>query len=277
MQDGTDDLKSFGLSGYEAAAYAAVLQTGPCEASAVAQRADVPTGRIYDVLNGLVEKRLLVVDSMRPKRYRAAPPAAALASLLHSQRREFEERYESLTKLASDLERRLAPRKRDAPTGAFYHVAVGETAARVHLAEKAREAKREILLTLQFERPLPVDEEVFGAYVEAADRGVSIRALVPDADIPKLLDSEYNELIARTILPKLGAGIDVRVLEGEATPFAVIDREKALIAVKNPLDPHAYFASVYLWDPAFAKDLAERFETLWREGAMDVGQMLGPG
>lgn len=275
LRDVVEALKSFGLSGYEAGAYAAVLDLGACEANAVAQKADVPTGRIYDVLNGLVERRLLVVEGARPKRYRAVAPSAALAQLLAVRRREFDEQYASLTKRANELERRLEPRKRDAAAGTFYHVAVGETEARRFMAEKAREARKELLLTLRLERHMEVDEEVFAAYAEAAGRGVKIRALVPDADIPRILDSEYNDLIARTILPLLGETVDVRVVEGEQVPFAVVDREKAFVGVKNPLDPHAYFALVFVWDPAFAKDLADRFEKLWSTAGMDVADLAG--
>jgi sugar-specific transcriptional regulator TrmB len=272
VRDPAEELRSFGLSGYEAAAYLAVVEGGPA-ASEIAKRANVPTGRIYDTLNGLVEKRLLAVEEGRPKKYRAAPPADALAHLLTLRRRDFEERYESLTRAASELERRMMPRRKDGGSP-FYRALIGEEASRAFLAEKAREARQEILLTLQFERHMPIDAQVFEAYAEAARRGVRVRALVPDGDIPKLLESPYNELIAETILPHLGSGVDVRVVEGEPSPFAVVDREKALIAVKNPLDVHAYFALIYVWDAAFARELADRFEKLWGQGNFDMAELV---
>ncbi|MHB8586767.1 MAG: TrmB family transcriptional regulator [Thermoplasmatota archaeon] len=274
MRSPDEELRSFGLSGYEARAYTASLGLDAAEASDIAKRANVPTGRIYDILNSLVEKRLLIVQGGRPKRYVAAPPSEALAHLLSLRRREFDEEYEGLTRAATELERRMLPKKREA-SSPFYRVMIGEQESRAFLAEKAHEARREIVLTLQFERYMPIDESVFSAYADAVARGVSVRALVRDEDIPRLLDSPYNDLIARTILPALGEGIDVRIVDRDQTPFAVVDQEKALVAVKNPLDSHAYFALVYVWDPAFARELSARFETLWAQGSLDMASIIG--
>jgi sugar-specific transcriptional regulator TrmB len=276
VRDPVEELRAFGLSTYEANAYVAALTLGAAEASAIAQEGNVPTGRIYDVLNGLVEKRILLAEDGRPKKYRAVPPSEALSQLLAARKRDFDERYQGLTRVATDLERRMSPRKRDEGS-IFYRVLMGEEASRSFLAEKALEARKEIQLTLQFTRPMEVDEKVFAAYAAAAEQGVRVRAIVPDMDIPRLLESPYNELIARQIVPHLGRGIDVRVVDGAPHPFAIVDREKALVAVKNPLDAESYFALVYVWDPAFARELAGRFELLWSQGGVDVGDIAGTG
>jgi len=77
------------------------------------------------------------------------------------------------------------------------------------------------------------------------------------------------------MLPHLGKTLFVRVMEGEQVPFAVVDGEKALIGVKNPVDPKAYFATVFIWDPKFAAELSGRFEMLWNGAELDVASLVG--
>ncbi|MHB8604286.1 MAG: TrmB family transcriptional regulator [Thermoplasmatota archaeon] len=272
--DDIDALKAFGLSTYEANAWHLLLLAGPTDASTVATKGNIPFGRVYDVLNALADKGLVALEDARPKRYRAVPPRAALPALLRQRRHELDDKYAELTRLASDVERRFTPRPRgrDAASS-FYHVSVGESESRAFLVEKVGEAKREILVNLEFKRYDPADETLFAAYEAAVARGVRVRVLVRDADIPTIIESPYNALITRTMLPHLGKALDVRVLEGEQVPFGVIDGEKALIGIRNPLDPAAYFGLVFVWEPKTAAELASRFEQLWQDADDELAEI----
>ena len=269
-----EELKGFGLSTYEANAYAALLRMGLADASTVSQKADIPFGRVYDVLNGLVERGLLTMHDGRPKQYRAVQPRVAMSILLAQRKRELDERYAELTRLASDLEKRLSPKVRKDPSS-FYSASVGEEESRAFLVEKLAEATTSMDVNLEIQPYQARDEELFHALVGAVDRGVRTRILLRDADIPNILQSPVNELIARSMLPHLGKTLFVRVIEGEQVPFAVVDGEKALIGVKNPVDPEAYFATVFIWDPKFASELAVRFGTLWDGAELDVAALVG--
>lgn len=269
-----EELKGFGLSTYEANAYAVLLRLGLADASTVAHKAEIPFGRVYDVLNGLVERGLLTMQDGRPKQYRAVQPRVAMSILLAQRKRELDERYSELTRLASDLEKRLSPKVKKDPSS-FYSASVGEEESRAFLVEKLAEATTSMDVNLEVQRYQPHDQELFDALVAAVDRGVRTRILVRESDIPNILDSPVNELIARSMLPHLGRSLFVRVMEAEQVPFAVVDGEKAIIGVKNPVDPKAYFATVFIWDPKFAAELAERFETLWNGAELDVATLVG--
>lgn len=269
-----EELKGFGLSTYEANAYAALLRVGLADASTVAHKAEIPFGRVYDVLNGLVERGLLTMQDGRPKQYRAVQPRVAMSILLAQRKRELDERYSELTRLASDLEKRLSPKVKKDPSS-FYSASVGEEESRAFLVEKLAEATTSMDVNLEVQRYQPHDQELFDALVAAVDRGVRTRILVRESDIPNILDSPVNERIARSMLPHLGKSLFVRVMEAELVPFAVVDGEKAIIGVKNPVDPKAYFATVFIWDPKFAAELAERFETLWGGAELDVATLVG--
>jgi hypothetical protein len=152
---------------------------------------------------------------------------------------------------------------------------VGEQESRAFLRERLAEATASMDVNLEVAPYAPQDKELFDALVAAVDRGVRTRILVRDADIPHILDSPLNEDLARRMLPHLGKTLQVRVIEGEQVPFAVVDGEKSLVGVKNPVDPEAYFATVYLWDPKFASELGRRFDELWKSATMDVGELVG--
>lgn len=108
--EAAEELKGFGLSSYEASAYALLLRLGSADASLVAQKASIPFGRVYDVLNSLVDRGLLTLHEGRPKQYRAVQPRVAMSLLLAQRKRELDDRYAELTRLASDLEKRLSPK-----------------------------------------------------------------------------------------------------------------------------------------------------------------------
>lgn len=269
-------LKGFGLSTYEASAYAVLLRLGLADASTLAHKAEIPFGRVYDVLNGLVERGLLTLQDGRPKQYRAVPPRAAMGLLLAQRKRELDERYADLTRLASDLEKRLSPKIKKDPSS-FYSASVGEAESRAFLVEKLAEATTSMDVNLEVQSYRSEDEDLFNALVGAVQRGVRTRIIVRESDIPNILESPVNDVIARTMLPHLGKNLFVRVIEGEQVSFAVVDGEKTLIGVKNPLDPKAYFATVFIWDPKFAEELGVRFEALWKGAELDVASLIGMG
>ena len=72
-------LRDLGLSEYEARAYRALLRSGPTTAKELSRTSDVPMGRIYDVLNGLEQHRLVRSQAAsRPKKYAAVEPEVGL-------------------------------------------------------------------------------------------------------------------------------------------------------------------------------------------------------
>lgn len=272
--DAADELKGFGLSTYESAAYSSLLRLGQADANVVAHKANIPFGRVYDVLNNLADRGLLTLHEGRPKTYRAVQPRVAMSLLLAQRKRELDDRYAELTRVASDLEKRLSPKvKKDASS--FYSAIVGEEEARLFLTEKIAEASESMDVSLEVQPYQLPDKALFEALVGAVERGVSMRILLREGDIPNILDSPVSDIIARTMIPHLGKTLHVRVMEGEQVPFAVVDNEKALLGMKNPVDPNLYFATVYIWDPKFAAELKSRFEELWKGASLDVAELVG--
>lgn len=96
-------LSDIGLSKYEACAYLALLGYDGSTAVEVADRAGVPRQRIYDVLDSLRAKDMILIREGRPARHTAHPPARALPALLKACQRQQAVEYARLEKLVHGL------------------------------------------------------------------------------------------------------------------------------------------------------------------------------
>jgi len=269
-----EELRSFGLSAYEAQAYVTLLAMGTADAAGLGQRAGIPFGRVYDVLNALVARNLAQVREGRPKQFVPVPPREALEQLVHARKRELSEQAEELTRLASGLEDELGKLSRTGHLrGAPVVVTLGRKDARRTLAEVVGEAKRDIVASLEFERFDPADKVVFEAIQRASEQGVRIRAILQRKDLRYILESEYVGLVAQSVLPYLGENLSVRVSESAQVPFSVADEDRVTLGVRDPIHPDQHFAVVVLRDAKVAQDLRGRFDALWRD-SVDIWELV---
>jgi len=81
-------LEKLGLTEYESKTLATLFRLGEAEAPAISRVAQVPKTRVYDVLDKLVEKNLVIEISGRPKRYRGIETKKALGLLLEKKKLE---------------------------------------------------------------------------------------------------------------------------------------------------------------------------------------------
>jgi len=96
-------LSKLGLTEYESKTLGTLFRIGESEAPAVSRLAQVPKTRVYDVLDKLVERNLVIEIRGRPKRYRSVDAKKAFNLLIESKKSELE----SLQKNVSSLETML--------------------------------------------------------------------------------------------------------------------------------------------------------------------------
>lgn len=260
-----DMLRSLGLSTYEAEAYLALLSLGAAGAHSISSRADIPTGRIYDVLNSLGEMNLIEVQDSRPRMYKAIDPRVAVRRILSRKKRQLDEKYEQLTKAALALEKTLIRKEKQfTDKSLFWSVAVGQREVHEVFEKRIAEAEREVLMYLELERYDPYDEPMFGEMVKALERGVVIRILLGAGDIADLQGLGFSAVMTR-LMPFLGSNLYVRVVEEVHATYDIIDEEKVVLTVKNPMDPKEYFAVISVWDRDLGSGLREKFQEVWEK------------
>lgn len=267
-----EQFEALGLTAYEAKALDHLLRHGERSGPDLSRESGIPFGRVYDTLNALVERGLATAKGGRPRMFATAAAASIPGRLLAANRRRLQDEERGLGQHAALLEGelgRLAPRT--APGSTLYGVRLGEDAARDFLIEATHEARTRIDAYLAFEHLQDDDLALFDAFRQAVDRNVRTRLLLRRRDVDFLLGTPYVQQVLDALLPHLGDNLQARLSDTDNLSFSILDGERVVLGVKNPLDPRIYFAVVHLDDRAFAQDLTGKFDTLWREGQFDEG------
>lgn len=267
-----ETLEGLGLTAYEAKALDHLVRHGDRTGPALSRETGIPFGRVYDTLNALVERGLATSRPGRPRVFSAATPTTIPGRLLATNKRRLQEEERTLGQQAAALESemsRMAPRR--APGSQLYGVRLGEDASRQFLIEATHEAKTRVDAYLAFDHIQDDDLALFDAFRQAVGRGVKTRLLLRRKDVDYLLSTPYVQQVIDALLPHVGDALQVRLSGTDNLSFSVLDGERVMLGVKNPLDPRIYFAVVHMDDRAFAADLLGKFDALWRDGEIDEG------
>jgi sugar-specific transcriptional regulator TrmB len=90
------DLKSLGLTKYEALVYIALLRVNGATATEIHEISGVPRASVYPVLDQLQEKELVDISQSTPKRFAALPPEEGIGNLLSRIERDAERAKDAL-------------------------------------------------------------------------------------------------------------------------------------------------------------------------------------
>lgn len=264
-------LGELGLSSYEEQVYRSLLSLGAAPAREVAAAADVPRGRIYDVLNGLVARELVRERATDPTRYEAAAPEAAVDRLLAERRRELDEQAARYEDLAEELRGDIAA---TTPTESrFWTAELGSDAA-VELIRQVFDAADGSLRSAMsrpyeaapFERYQP---EV-GPLLECLDDDLDVRALVtaemlegmPDAVVASYTDQPAN--------------VETRVTTDLGITFDLLDGREVFFHVVHPLEEGERLGAIHVRDGSLADRLGSLFERCWAD-AVPVEDVVRSG
>lgn len=262
-------LESFGLSGYLARAYVALLDLGPAQARDVAERSAVPQGRIYDVLEKLHARGLIELLPEAPKRYRAL----AFQAFIERELSFHTERARLLERQRDDILTTMQPR--------------GETRQEVaeYLVIRGRRAVLERITALiqESEDVLSVGTEATGLKIglyeealrESIGRGATHRTMLPVTKANRAAVEQAAQW-----------GVQVRHRDSSsAMTLTVFDGRRALL-YRTPTDPALKgqdAAAILLEEPELAQGLRDIGERMWFRGIsleerlreLDTGQRAG--
>src|SRR3989344_3709033 len=95
-------LEKLGLTEYEAKTLSALFNLHEAEAPEISRLAQVPKTRVYDVLDRLTKKNLIIEIHGRPKRYMSIEPEKVFASLIEGKRKELHDLEKRAKHIKSD-------------------------------------------------------------------------------------------------------------------------------------------------------------------------------
>lgn len=258
------DLETFGLTSYEAKVYYSMIPLGSLTAKEVSDTSSIPFGRIYDTLTRLVEKGVIESQDTRPKKYKAIEPRIALKNLLDAKDQDLLR----IKEVAPTIEEKLAQMyNNNSNESLFWNVALESETIEKH-NQKILEAQHELLIYLNTPSVMTshVQKELkffIDALKEILSRGVIIKVLFGGID--EKMFKENISIVPKEFLALL-ATLDYGITPKITNTFDIIDNEKVVIKILNPVNEEEFLALIYLWQSTFAIKMREKFFQLW-EGA----------
>jgi sugar-specific transcriptional regulator TrmB len=249
-------LRELGLSEYEARTYHGLLNRNPATARETAEQADVPVGRVYNVLSSLTQDGLVdPCETGRPKTYEPVDPAVALNRLLEAKQAQLDttrQRYETLVSEVADELASVNPVQYPCETAT---ICFGET---THLlTDQLATATQEVLLTMAPSAPSESSEEapdLCEALADAIQNGADISLLVhPDQSLG---DERHDRM------PAVGQqAFDIRVCERVTNTVACLDGDRLVTEYPSAFQQTPGFLVI---DPCRA-EIVDRFRTPFRQ------------
>ena len=253
------DLGELGLSSYEAKVYRALLGLGPASATEISTASDVPTGRIYDVLNGLAGRDLVTMrEGREPTQYVAVDPAEAADVLLAERTRDLEtqrERYEDLAASVRDDLSPVVPAE-----GRFWPAPLGSDAA-ISLIDRQFAIAEDRILTVVSLPYADVDVERYYREIEAIDERIDgtldIRVLFADRLFERFPEALHAALLAQPDSVRSRAASDLHI------SIDVIDGESVFVHVPDPFSGDDRVGVIGVRDTGFAERIETAFDEAW--------------
>lgn len=96
-------LEKLGLTEYEAKTLSTLFKLHESEAPTISRTAQVPKTRVYDVLEKLIKRDLIIEIKGRPKLYRAVDPEKAIDSLIISKKNQINDLEKEATQMKESI------------------------------------------------------------------------------------------------------------------------------------------------------------------------------
>ncbi|MWV41338.1 helix-turn-helix domain-containing protein [Natrialba sp. INN-245] len=254
------ELEELGLSSYEESAYRALLASGAATARTVSETSGVPTGRIYDVLNGLEARGIVNAHPGDPRRYVAVDPDEAVDRLLAERTRTLEREERRYRKLADAIRSDLAPTP---PTdGNFWPAPLGSEDAITTLREQVRTAEERIFAVVgsPYENaPWERYRAELEAFFDGINGDLEVQFLVSDT-LAETLPAAAFELATNQ-----DATVEVRRTSEGYVSLDIVDGTSVAIDIPHPSFDDERIGVVDIRDEEFAARLECQFESVWAD------------
>lgn len=234
-------LKDLGLTEYETRTYTALVLGGPSTAGDLSEAANVPYSRIYDILSRLERRGWVEVQSSRPARYKAKPPAEVIRLLRIEREQRLKETGEEIVKELEPLyEQKAEARRPD------IWVIRGERNLGGKIGEMLVRARVEVLVSLSV---LPR---------EFLEPGVISPLLAAKNLTLRLITSENRKHINKL---KAISNLEVRFRKPLFGGGVIVDGNEVLLLLASTGEKLGVWSN----EVGLAKFAKDYFEYLWRD------------
>lgn len=252
-------LQSLGLTEYETRAYLSLLSLGIADARALCGDSNVPSSKIYSIMNKFQLMGLSETQQSKPAKFRALDPSIGLLKLMENREKELSSLKATVPILESELQEIYSSGERQGESRIFFNLEFGmKNHYQKHLAHLAT-AKSEILSYL-------ITTCLDGAkiYGQAVKRDIMGHIIANKIRTRILLGVRNRKQIEGFLkgVPE-SRYIEIRITEQIHAPFHVLDGKSVVTVIDNPLIKDGRIASLYAIDSNLAKELSKGYDSLW--------------
>ena len=259
-QELADALQSLGLTEYETRTYLSLLSLGIADARTLCGNANVPSSKIYSIMNKFQLMGLAETQQSKPAKFKVNDPAVGITKLMAHREEEINSLKETVPLLESGLQEIYSSSERRlGTTRTFFNLEFGmKNHFQKHLARLAN-ARSEIMSYL-------IATCLDGAkiYGQAVKRDIMAH-VIANRIKTRIIVGARNKTQAEDFLRGLPESkyIQTRITEQMHSPFHVMDGKSVVTVIDNPLIKDGRIASLYAIDRSRAKELREGYITLW--------------
>ena len=239
-------LRDIGLTEYEAKVYLALLDMGKSTSGEILNRAELRTGKIYEILDSLAKKGLIsIIIENNVKKFAPANPKRVY-EYFHEQHKVIEEKEKGLKDILTELMKRVNSHKSKANIEIF----VGKKAMKsAYLKEIERYSKNQTLYVMGVLSEEKYSKEIYdffiySLYPKRAATKVKIKKLLSE----EARDSRATEKRAEIKYLPYGSLTSVNLI-GNLVIIGIFIEEPIIITIES--------ADV-------AKGFIEQFNLLWK-------------
>lgn len=240
-------LEKLGLTEYEAKTLNALFSLKEAEAPEISRNSQVPKTRVYDVLDRLAQKKLIIEIHGRPKKYMAIEPSEVFDKLISHKKSEIQE----LESKASELKEKVMLKSTQGKTEKVMKVKHKTDFLKI-LQQEIEAANQSVYGLAQFEATqTPLQESV----KKVKEKNVEVKLI-----------SQINESTKNTAKELLKSGATIKDFEHGIHAY-VIDDKKVILALSdfNQTKPEYHF-TIWPENKPLAKALIKYFNEAWENG-----------
>lgn len=252
-------IQSLGLTEYESKAYLSLLSLGICDARQLCSHSNVPSSKIYSIMEKFDLMGLVEVQQSKPARFKALEPSIGIDRLVKNKEKEILSIRDTLPLLESELDSVFSRKTHEHRDRPFFNLQFGmKDHIQKHLPHLGN-ARKQIMS--YFESTCLKGARIYGFEVK---QGIISNIIRNNVSSKVIFGTDDKKLVEGFLkgLPD-SSNIQLKITRQLHAPFHIIDSNSAIVVVDNPLFRDGRIASLHVIEQSLAKELSEGYRSIW--------------
>jgi HTH-type transcriptional regulator, sugar sensing transcriptional regulator len=264
-----EQLLILGLTEYEAKVYLELIHHSQIGATTLAKISKVSRGRIYDILDSLIEKGYCKVIPGKKKNYKAIAPEVAIDNVLNEMREAMHLKERTISKTAKNLQKVFDDINEDEPPVEHVQILTSQSAIRERIQQLQYECRS--VLRVFIKPPIIMDPNQKNSDERMKDQ---IKKKLKIKQVYEYNEVGYKEFADSVFEAReKGADFDVRISMKLPLKLVVFDDDHALFTLSRERKSTKNYSMMSVSHTYLTVAMMELFEFYW-ESAVPLEEFI---